>query len=92
MRKEAQVKRDIVSNNGVGSQEGCEFRSYGGERRGSIDLRLRDATEELDVVRQGAVRVDQGVEGVDNLVVLELDRRYLDDLIAFGIEPRGLQV
>ena len=52
-----------------------------GETGRAVNLRLADASESLDIVGNGAARVDQGCPGFQYLVSLELDGSDLENLL-----------
>jgi len=62
--QEGQVEGDIVTHEGVMPYEAGERSQKRGETRSGVDLPLTYASEALDIIREGAVGVDQAGPGI----------------------------
>ena len=51
-----------------------------------------NAGQTLDVVRDGASGIHEGLEGVENLVAPEAHRANFEDGVALCVEPRRFQI
>jgi hypothetical protein len=74
------------------AEEGYQVAQHGCQGRGTIDFVLVDAGENLYTVGYLAIRLHQGMEGIDDPGPAELDRANFPDLIGNGVKPRGLEV
>jgi len=90
--QETQVEGHIVADDGIIPDKAPQGGDDRGQSRSLIGLGLSDACQLDNLVRDGALRVDQAGPGLQHFVLAELDRSDLDDGVMLRLQTSSLQV
>ena len=90
--QKAQVKGDVVADDGQVPEEVCKLAGHPTEGRRPRNLLRRDGRELLNERRYLPTGIDESLVTFQHLVAPELDGPHLDDGVGVGVQPGGLQV
>ena len=84
--EEADVKADVLPQDGMVADEGLQLWVHIREQRSIHDHGVGDASQVSDEGIDRLTRVDEGREFIQNAVSVELHRTDLDDRVVFGVQ------
>ena len=92
--QKAQIEAHIVADNAVDRRvhKGEEFGQHPFHRRCASHVPVRDIRQLLDENGDGAARIDESGEGIDDFAVAETDRTDFDDGVFLWAKPGGFHI